>query len=76
MKNYMVSQKKRIELDKWFEGCRIQQDPGEEFIFSWIDNYAQKFKHDWANSLCSKCINSVGCGYKVAQSCDSFKHHK
>lgn len=76
MKNYMHSQKKRIELDKWIEGCRIKKDPGSSFILNWIKDNAQQFRYDWERSLCCECDNSDDCGHNVVQNCGYFTSNK
>lgn len=72
----MYSQKKRIELDKWLEGNRTQQDPGSSFILNWINDNAQKFRNDWEKSLCCECGNSFDCGHNVVQNCGKFTRNK
>jgi hypothetical protein len=65
-------QLKKINIDKWNEGCRIQKDPGQEFVIEWIDKNAAWFRQAWNQSLCQLCQNSHFCGYRVTQECDEF----
>ncbi len=36
MHKYMSTQRKKIEIDKWCEGSRINQDPGQAYVLDWI----------------------------------------
>ena len=72
MNDFMQAQKKRIELEKWLEGCRINCDPGMEFIIEWIKNNAADFRETWDKSLCKKCYYSNDCGFEVKQYCDKY----
>jgi len=73
MKEYLKAQKKKIEIDKWCEGCNLTRDPGQEYIISWIFNNAQWFRDSWEKSLCKSCHLSQQCGHNVLQSCGSFR---
>jgi len=78
---FMRAQRKRIEVDKWIEGCRIQNDPGQRFILNWIFLYAGQFRNAWQNSLCRSCELYELCGHQVRTTCDEYKelkadHHK
>jgi hypothetical protein len=46
MKKYIQIQIKKIEIDKWCEGCRIEKDPGRQYVSSWIDRNARSYK-EW-----------------------------
>ncbi len=73
MTEFMRSQKKRIEEDRWFEGCRINKDPGSEFVLNWIRLNAGLFRKSWEKSLCKKCELCVECGHNVKLDCTNFK---
>lgn len=63
---------KKIDIDKWNEGCRIKKDPGQEYVIEWIDSHAASFRDAWNQSLCQMCRNWHLCGYKVAQECGEY----
>ncbi len=73
MKKYVRVQVKKIEIDKWYEGCRINNDPGEGFILDWIENNAGYFRNKWNASQCKNCINWKRCGYELLDTCDMFE---
>lgn len=68
----MYAQIKKIDIDKWYEGCRIKRDPGQVFIITWIKNNAAWFRKAWEYSLCKNCCFVNECGYKVKQDCKFF----
>ena len=65
----METQIHKIDVDKWNEGVRIQDDPGAEFIKKWIEKYGDEFHKWWINSICKDCIHCDECGYKVKEEC-------
>ncbi len=69
---FMLAQKRKIEIEKWFEGQRLNKDPGALYVLAWIKKYAGGFRKDWENSLCKCCNSSANCGYEVRKSCDGF----
>lgn len=73
MQKFMQAQKKRIEIDKWCEGSRLQCDPGQIFVENWIKQYAAWFREAWQQSLCEKCYFVNECGFEVKQYCKNFK---
>ena len=68
----MRAQRKRIEIDKWHEGCRISRNPGSEFIITWIEKNAASFHLAWDLSLCKACQKVTECGFEVKQNCIEF----
>jgi hypothetical protein len=76
MKSFMIAQKKRIEVDKWYEGCRIQKDPGKSYILNWIENNAAQFREAWEKSVCRECPQSLDCGHEVVRDCNYFKNNQ
>jgi hypothetical protein len=72
LKKYMRIQKKKIEVDKWNEGCRIQQDPGHTYIINWIETQGSWFRKSWEKSKCKECSFCEQCGYKLLRVCDKF----
>lgn len=73
MKNYMYVQKKKIEIEKWCEGCRLNHDPGDTYVMEWILNNGAWFREAWEKSLCNKCLFDQQCGYEVREECVRFK---
>ena len=73
MKDFLVAQKKKIEIDKWCEGCNQTKDPGQEYIISWIDQNGAWFRKAWDRSLCKSCCFSEQCGHNVLLQCDGYK---
>ncbi len=73
MNDYMFTQKKKIEIDKWNEGCRIQCDPGEEYIMGWIEVNGGWFRSAWDQSLCKNCCLVKRCGFKLRHECGEFQ---
>jgi hypothetical protein len=73
MQKYMLAQKKKIELEKWYEGCKMDHDPGESFIINWIFTNANQFREAWEQSLCKKCCLVEECGFEVRDVCNKFE---
>lgn len=76
MFHYMKAQIKKIEIDKWYEGCRIKRDPGYSYILDWINKNAARFRSAWELSCCRECLKSIECGHQVLEKCDSFEKKK
>lgn len=72
MDNFIVSQIKKIEIDKWIEGVNTSCDPGEEYILKWITEQAKIFRDSWNKSCCRYCIHNNECGYYVKEECSSY----
>ena len=70
---FLHVQVKRIEVDKWCEGCGIERDPGKDYVMNWIKNYAGMFRLAWNNSLCKWCQHAQNCGYHVTKHCAYFE---
>ncbi|MCB0281658.1 MAG: hypothetical protein H6627_07100 [Calditrichae bacterium] len=72
MLEYMIAQRKKIEIEKWNEGIRRKADPGTDFVIWWILNHGASFRNAWHNSLCKNCsLNSV-CGHEVKIICNKY----
>jgi len=72
MLEYMIAQRKKIEIEKWFEGIRRKSDPGNDYVFWWIQNYAEWFRNAWKMSSCCECVEVRKCGYNVKKECEKF----
>ena len=72
MFKFMLSQKRRIEYEKWLEGCRLKRDPGSEYILNWISLNGAFFRKEWDDSLCKDCALWTNCGHFVKTNCDDF----
>jgi len=70
MFKFMLSQKRRIEYEKWLEGCHLKRDPGAEFILNWIRLNAAFFRKAWDDSLCKDCALWEKCGHLVRPTCE------
>lgn len=73
MKRYLRIQIKKIEVDKWCEGCRIRNDPGRQYVMSWIDQNAPVFREQYKLSKCKQCVHWQKCGHKLMQECETFE---
>ena len=68
-KKFMVCQIHAIDIDKWFEGLRINHDPSSEYIFNWVRENAQKYRDQWFHSTCMGCPKWETCGWKAVEQC-------
>ncbi len=73
MDKFLKVQVKRIELEKWYEGVRIQRDPGAAFIMKWIQHYAADYRTSWNDSLCKNCKYWSRCGLNAVSECDFYQ---
>lgn len=46
-KSYCLHQKMLIEREKWLEGQKRGEDPGEEFVINWIRENAAKYREEY-----------------------------
>lgn len=67
---FVNAEKQAIEISKWLEGEKLKIDPGENFVKTWIQNHAKKFKEDWDKSCCKFC--SKNCRYKTKKKCNEL----
>jgi len=74
MANYMQLQVKKIEVDKWCEGCRIEADPGSPYVLAWIENNGQWFRSAFEDSCCKSCRHWRLCGHDLLKSCSRFEN--
>ena len=71
-KKYMMNQIHKIDIDKWNEGIRQNDDPGVDFILQWIRKNGATFHELWNKSLCKECVHCDECGFKVKEKCNRF----
>jgi len=69
---FLHVQRRRIEHDKWCEGCSVGHDPGQSYVMKWIEKYAGLYRSAWNNSLCKGCTNYKECGLLVLKKCDRY----
>ena len=73
MTRYMQIQIQKIELDKWYEGCRIQADPGSAYVMDWIQTNGQWFRNTYEESICKNCKQWRNCGHTLQRSCALYE---
>lgn len=76
MYKYTFCQVRKIDIDKWCEGCQLNRDPGQRYILDWIDRNAAWFRSAWNQSLCQSCEQWRNCGHQVLNGCEFFKPEK
>lgn len=77
---YIKAEIKNIDVDKFFEGIKLQRDPGAEYVENWVMAHSKKFRDKWTESVCSKCSNwnciiehSRICCLQMLKTCDGFR---
>ncbi len=75
MSDFIRVQIKRIEVDKWLEGCKIHRDPGRAFVVEWVSRNAKWFREEWNSPkcLCRGCRRWDECGYQLRHNCGRFQ---
>ena len=76
MSKFMYVQIKKIDIDKWNEGIRLQRDPGPSFVLEWISKNAEWFRGAWNQSLCQNCQHWRNCGHLVRSRCDFYRQEQ
>ena len=71
---FMRCQVKKMDIDKWMEGLRINHDPSSEYIFEWVKTNAQKYRDQWFHSTCMTCPKWEECGWKASEQCHEGEH--
>ena len=41
---FCKTEKHTIDLDKWYEGLKLNRDPGQKYIEDWVDKHAPSFR--------------------------------
>ncbi len=71
-RDFMETQVRRIDVDKWEQGVNQDSDPGEKFIMNWVICNAKNFRDDWNESACRTCETRRQCGYRVLTQCEFY----
>jgi len=71
-KKFMETQRHKIDIDKWCEGIKINNDPGIDYVFNWINHNAIIFKKGWEESVCKNCYKWNDCGFKLLTDCENY----
>ncbi|MGM0444031.1 MAG: hypothetical protein ACQEQV_07580 [Fibrobacterota bacterium] len=58
---YIRAEKELILRKKWEEGIRLQRDPGDTFVRSWIRENAESFRQSWFRYNCGTCPLKMNC---------------
>lgn len=69
---FLLIEKKYIEDAKWFEGLVINNDPGEEFVYNWVNTSAESFRDKWDKSCCRRCCFLKDCGVNLIENCEAL----
>lgn len=72
MREYLKIQKQKIEIDKWNEGCRRAEDPGQDYVIRWIESNGDWFRQAWEGSLCKACKRMLICGIELRDCCEIY----
>ena len=72
---FMHAEQKYIDDAKWYEGIRINRDPGDAFVMQWALQHAKEFRDMWDKSNCKNCCLCSACGNNVIEDCDNFSMH-
>jgi len=73
IKDFLSCEIKRIEIEKWCEGERINCDPGQDYILHWIEVSGGDFRYNWNHSQCKKCKKKLYCGWLVKDECNELE---
>jgi len=60
-RNFNEVEKNKIELDKYYEGERIHEDPGDKYMLEWVQKNAAQFRKEWDESVCKTCFKIKNC---------------
>jgi len=87
--DFIKLEHERISFDKWIEGCKINTDPGDNWVFNWVKINAEMYRKEWEKSLCQCCKHCLDkniehhykldgnichfCGLNMVYECDQFK---
>lgn len=73
---FLQTEMKKIDLDKYYEGIRIQNDPGQSYVVEWINKNAKFWREQWESSACQHCRHWFVCGHELKTECSSYEFDK
>lgn len=59
--DYILSEYELLKREKWIEGIKRNNDPGDEFAYQWIQKNGEWFRQQWKKYNCSKCNYKYNC---------------
>ena len=62
----------RVDLDKWLDGCKKNEDPGNDYVLDWVTKNAAKYREQWESSKCYSCSKWHDCGWKALSECQDY----
>lgn len=62
----------RINFDKWLEGEKLHEDPGNDYILKWIEEHGREFHEKFIESDCRSCKTCSTCGGSGKQDCENY----
>jgi len=71
MDRFLAAERKAIEVAKWLKGVEIHSDPGNGFVYDWVESFAREFRDRWPSSKCKDCIRD--CAYECKSFCDKYE---
>lgn len=70
---YVKVQRDYIDMAKYFQGLKINRDPGESWILNeWLPQQAESFRKLWNLSKCQHCKCAINCGHNLKAECLNF----
>jgi hypothetical protein len=70
---FIEAEIQHINDEKYYEGERLKNDPGDHFVFDWVSKHAKEFRDAWNLSKCSSCCFWKCCGKEVKIFCERYK---
>lgn len=69
---FLHAERECIDKDKWLEGERVHNDPGQPYIMQWVTENSQEFRDKWNDSCCKDCSQALNCGHYLRRHCLKF----
>jgi len=69
---FLHAERECINKDKWLQGEKIKNDPGEPYVFQWVNENSQEFRDKWNDSQCRNCTHAFECGHYLRRHCSKF----
>ena len=71
-RKFLMTETKLIEISKWIESEKCGKDlSGNDFVSTWIKNYAVEVREAWNNSKCRSCQKD--CRHNLKISCSDYE---